>query len=320
MSQSENDQALVADPVADAGDALAAFYPDETAEPETDADDTQVSKANEPDAPTEDDAADGEADDADAVAEPVVPPPASWTAENRELFAQMPPELQRQVAERETQRERAVNASQHEVQTVKRQVDQTVAQRVADETRSYADQLQQFAALFEVAPPDPSLLNGGEEHRAIYFQQEAAYLQFRAQREQAQLAAQAAQQEAETREARIAEQFAAEQNAILAENIPEWADETSRTGLLRDLTAIAKDVGYPPELIAEANATDILALRRAHEWKTKADKWDAAQKAKMVPVRAAKQAPRQIAPGTRPSQPAQFDPLANLYPNDVRKP
>jgi hypothetical protein len=50
-------------------------------------------------------------------------------------------------------------------------------------------------------------------------------------------------------------------------------------------------------LIAEARATDIIAMRKVAELKAKADKYDALQAKKMEKVRAAKGLPRVATPG-----------------------
>jgi hypothetical protein len=57
-------------------------------------------------------------------------------------------------------------------------------------------------------------------------------------------------------------------------------------------------LGYSPELIAQARASDILAMKTAAEWKVKADRWDRANSKKMEKVRAAKTLPKTTTPGS----------------------
>lgn len=57
---------------------------------------------------------------------PVVDAPASWTEEEKKLFAGMPPELQQAVSRREAERERFVSARAQETQEARQQRDQTV--------------------------------------------------------------------------------------------------------------------------------------------------------------------------------------------------
>jgi hypothetical protein len=56
-------------------------------------------------------------------------------------------------------------------------------------------------------------------------------------------------------------------------------------------------LGYPPELIGQARATDIIAMREVSKLKAKADKYDALMSKKMQGVRAAKDLPRVAKPG-----------------------
>ncbi len=54
--------------------------------------------------------------------------------------------------------------------------------------------------------------------------------------------------------------------------------------------------------MGQANATDILALRAAAEWKAKADRYDALQSGKPAAMRAARAAPRASRPGVTPTR------------------
>jgi len=61
-------------------------------------------------------------------------------------------------------------------------------------------------------------------------------------------------------------------------------------------------LGYAPEIQGQANATDILALRQASEWKAKAEKYDKLQGTRMEAVRANIGKPRVNKPGTAPTR------------------
>jgi hypothetical protein len=131
---------------------------------------------------------------------------------------------------------------------------------------------------------------------AFYAQQanyEAALAQQRELQQQAQLFAQQAQARAQ----QIEQQHNAEQHRIIVENFPEYADPTTGPELRSKLSAVAKALGYSDELINQARANDILALRTASDWKAKADKYDALQAKKMEKVRAAKGLPKVATPG-----------------------
>ena len=61
-------------------------------------------------------------------------------------------------------------------------------------------------------------------------------------------------------------------------------------------------MGYSPEALRDVSAQDVLALRKAVEWKAKAAKFDALQKSKMEKVRTAKTLPKVNRPGVAPTR------------------
>src|SRR3546814_6337407 len=67
----------------------------------------------------------------------------------------------------------------------------------------------------------------------------------------------------------------------------------------------------PAELMAQASSTDILALKRASDWKAKAEKYDKLIAKRMEGVRAAKALPRMARPGVKPGKGQQQSASAN---------
>jgi hypothetical protein len=151
-----------------------------------------------------------------------------------------------------------------------------------------AQQYQQLAAQLAPQQPDPSILRVNPE---AFYAAEAEYRAKTAQQQQLQQQAQELAQQAQLRAAQIERAEQAEQHRIIVENFPEYADPTTGPELQRKLTAAAKRLGYTDELISQARATDILAMRNVAEAFDKADKYDALQKTKMEKVRAAKGKP-----------------------------
>jgi hypothetical protein len=148
----------------------------------------------------------------------------------------------------------------------------------------------------QIAPqrPNPALL--GHDPQAFYAMQ-ADYEAKVAQQRELQQQAQTYAQQAQARAMQMEQANHAEQHRAIVENFPEYADPTTGPELQRKLTAVAKELGYPDELISQARASDILAMRTASNWKAKADKYDALQAKKMENVRAAKGLPRVATPG-----------------------
>ena len=150
-----------------------------------------------------------------------------------------------------------------------------------------------YAARFDVPQPDPQLIVDDPESYALQMRQ---YQYATAQRHQAQQQADYAQAQAaqaeEAQRANEAEEFA----AVLSQQFPEFL-EPQNAKLREQLGSIAIELGYPADQLQHVNATDVLAMRRAAEWKAKADKLDQLNRSRMETVRAAKNLPPVARPG-----------------------
>jgi hypothetical protein len=255
-----------------------------------------VTDEQEEEQPAEGEPVEGEAEGADdepgieeeADELPPIDAPVSWDAEAKAKFAELPRELQETVTKRETERERFVQQKSQEAA----QARQTVAQQAQSELAQYdaqmAQQYQQLAAQLAPQAPDPSLLRINPE---AFYAQEADYRAKTAQQQQLQQQAQGLAQQAQYRAAQVAQAEQAEQHRIIVDSFPEYADPTTGPELRSKLTAVAKELGYPDELIQQARASDILAMRKVADLKSKADKYDALMSKKMANVRAARGKP-----------------------------
>ncbi len=294
-------------------DVVDLLYPADGGEAGTD---DQEQPDPEPEGEGEEEAADEDSE----PDEPAIAMPHSWKAEEAERWASLPRETQSYLAERETERERFVQSKAREAQQAKETVTRQAETELAQFSEQQAAAYQQLAAQFFPKPPDDRLLyTSNPDDHLTYQQQEAQYRRGLAQQQQLQ---QAAQEHAD-RAQRIRDDQAALANQQdterLREAMPEWFDEAKAPDLQRELTATAKALGYPDELLPEANASDLLALRQASEWKADAQKWRDYQKAKMVPVREAKKKPPiPNKPGAGGASGQVKSLAAQLYPDDVR--
>lgn len=281
----------------------------------------------ESDEPDEDDDADPDDDDvgdddADDDGEPAIAPPSSWKADEKAAFAKLPREVQETVTRREAERERFVQSKAQEAAQARQAVTQEAFEALAQIRAQQAQELDQIAAQITPQRPSPRLM---AEDPDLYADQMEAYEYWSAQRQQVQQTAQQRQLEAESIKQQIAQQQAAHEaqqaRAILSEKFPEYLDEERGPKLREELGSIAMELGYPAELLTNVDATDILAMRTALQWKTDAAKWRALQSRKMADVRAGKSKqppPRTARPGAAGSNRARApkDTLAILYPND----
>ena len=253
---------------------------DEQSEPELDEGEDDQEEADEPEAPA-------------------IDPPVSWGQDAKELFAQLPADLQKQVAERETQRERFVQQKAAEAAEAKRTASVEAMNAFAETQRHYATELEQYASLLAPQAPDPLLL---QQDPVAFYQLQAQYEQAKVQHQSmVQRSAQAREEAAWREQQAEAAQLQADM-AILEQAIPEWSDISKRQELLTDVVRIGADLGYSDEVMRMASAQDIIALKKASEWKAKAARFDALQKTKMEKVRAAKSLPKVVKPGVAPTR------------------
>ncbi|WP_420140152.1 hypothetical protein [Sphingomonas sp.] len=259
--------------------------------------------------------------EAEEAAKPAINAPHSWNDEDKAIFARLDPEAQAVVLRRETQRDRQVWDKSRETS----QIEARARVDVLKIQNNYATQVQ--ALLSGSQPPqrpDPRLLQTGqEEHRALFYSQEAEVRAWETQQQQLQSYLGQIQSHAQALEEQHVQAQRAEDEQLLATELGDtWSEPSKRQKFLTDLEPIGGELGYTKELMAQANATDILALRKAHSWKEKAEKWDKLQKAKMTDVRAGRSIPPRVTqPGVSGAQ-AGNQPKSvaeTLYPNDVRR-
>src|SRR5690349_12112418 len=104
------------------------------AEAEASPEESPDSAAEEDDGPGEDQVT--EEDEGDGDPEAVIAAPKSWPAEMRAQFAQLPPDLQRVIADRETERDAAFNRQVNEAAD-KRRAAEAELQAASTERRHY---------------------------------------------------------------------------------------------------------------------------------------------------------------------------------------
>lgn len=216
--------------------------------------------------------------------EPAIDPPVSWKAEDKELFKSLPPEVQKTISERETERERFVQSKSQEAANVRATVENEARAVIAQQAQQAAQQLRQYEAMFQPQEPDAAYAKS---------QFDAAI----AQRHQAQQTAAQYEAEAQAQRQHIEQAQQRAEVEALRTNFPEWFDPSAGANHQQQLTAIAREMGYSDEHVTQARAVDILAMRRAADWKAKADKFDALNKSKMETVREAKKLPTVTRPG-----------------------
>lgn len=230
----------------------------------------------------------------DEPAEPAIDPPASWKADAKELFAQLPPEMQKVVSEREAQREAFVQSKAQEAANTRQAVENEARAVIAQQSQRMAQELQQYASMVTPERPDPAMLQYDPQG---FYTAQSNYEAAIAQRTEAQRQAAIYEDQARQQATAIEQAEMQAEVATLRSQFPEWFAPETSANLQKDLTAIALELGYSETHVSQARAADILAMRKAATWKQGYEKWQAANKAKMEGVRAAKTLPKVAKPG-----------------------
>ena len=222
---------------------------------------------------------DGEDDEPEV---PAIEAPASLNAEEKTVFAQLPPEAQQAWAASETRRNAQVQEATTKAAEREREATQKAEQAEALADQKRATQLRQFMSAFAPQMPDPQLAYSDP---ASYIAQKAHYDAEIAQFDQFAQQIDALETDAGTRAAQI------DQQARVADlmSVGKLADPATRDEYLKSSLELVGTLGLDPKAFEEvAGSADFKALEKVAEWKAKADKYEQAMARKMSQVRAAK--------------------------------
>lgn len=245
-------------------------------------------EAEEGDEPESDDLDEGEEVDEDDregdEPETAIDAPVSLNADEKAVFAQLPPEAQRAWSASEARRNSQVQEATTKAAHAQRSAEAHAAEAHSKAKAVFATQLAEFAGHLAPTPPDPML---ARENPGEYIAQKAHYDAMKAQHDelvqQVSVLGDEASQE-------IDQAFIQQRDRELLA-IPEVANEETRGAFFDRAIEVAEALGYDRGiLLRDGNATDFKALAAAHGWKDKAAKYDAVMAKQMQRVRNAKTA------------------------------
>ena len=215
-----------------------------------------------------------EQDEAADEAQPdPVPMPSSWSKEEAERWNALPPETQAFIAEREGQRDAAVNAKFQEAANIRKEA--------AEKRESLAEQLDLIMSAITPVKPDPRAFGYGttQFNQAAYdvavqeYQaQEAALNGLKEQREA--LSTEQAEAERKAFEEWKEQHEAAYAPKLLAD-VPELTDPVKGAAALHSLLDYAVKAGIPAENFAPDVQDQITSAQLHILWK--AAQWDKAK-------------------------------------------
>lgn len=209
------------------------------------------------DAEDEDDAE--QDDEEDEQAKPAIEAPVSLNAEEKEVFAQLPPEAQQAWAASETRRNTQVQEATTRAKDAQRQAEAAAASADRQAEARMGEQMKAFTAAFEPQMPDPANFQDIQSYqraKAIYDHSKAQFDDLKQQVEG--IGVETDEMKAERIKARDAELM----------KIPEVADEATREAYLKSAFEVAAELGYDQaDLAQNMDAADLKALAQAAQWK-----------------------------------------------------
>lgn len=241
-----------------------------------------------------------ETDEAAEEAQPeAVPLPHSWPPEKAEVWSSLPPEAQAVIAEREGQRDAAVNAKFQEAANVRKANEGLIAEANVNRQR-YADGLEQVMSLIQPQWPSSTMLdiNSGDYDPDTYHLMRAnaeldqTTLQNLSHQRQ-QLRAQVENEEAQGEAARFQQINNASRDSFV-KLCPDAVDQQKAPAAFQELMSYAIEEGAPADLFASPTTS--------LEWKMiwKAREYDRLQSAKAKVGETPPPEPRRAQPVVRP--------------------
>jgi len=265
-------------------------------------------EAQEADAGAESQEVDQVTDEAADEAQPEdVALPTSWPAEHAETWQTLPAEAKAVIADREAQRDAAVNAKFQEAANVRRANEALIAEAQANREKfiQAADEVQ---ALVRLDRPTPEQFGAGtgQYNREAYdlavsqYEQATQIVeQVRAQREQA-----FAQQneELETAERQAFESVEGQFRPKLLELIPDLASPEKQGAVIQEIARYAIDNGIPERVFTDPKlAGRVTSPELTMAWKAMQFDKQQAAKGRVVPKAAKAPAPT-VRPGAQPTR------------------
>lgn len=238
-----------------------------------------------------------------------IEPPKSWSDEDKAEFGKLPPSVQRTLAQRESERDRAFNQKAEEIANHRKAAD--AAREEA--TKATADYQQNLRTLAQYALPQLARfeqlkdVNWVRQNPADAVVLDAERKAFEAQIGAIQAEIQRVDQARQQENVQKQKEYLLSQQTLLNERAPVFADETKAPAARQELTQFLvqhggfslQEVGGFTDARGLAMAYELMCLRQAEAARKTAEATRKAAEAKTV----ASQAPRVMAPGNAPDNP-----------------
>ena len=222
-------------------------------------------------------------------------PPASWTAEAKELWAKLPPDVREVISSRETERERAINLKLQETSALRQQYETEQAQTL-QYRQAYEQRLNVLAKQLEAnIPAEFRNIRSTGDLQQLSERDPAAAQRFMIWRESAVqvLNELSALDQQKAAQASANQRTLVEREAkVLAEKWPELADPTRGSAIRDEIVELLHGFGFNNEEIGGISDHRILLFAKQFMEGQKALKALEKAKAKVV----VKPLPKVVAP------------------------
>lgn len=235
--------------------------------------------------------------------------PTSWPAEQAELWQSLPPETQAFIAEREGQRDSAVNAKFQEAANV-RKANEGLITEAQQSRQKFAEAADAIMSMVQPQKPPLSMLTpGSHDYNPDHYHlmnaqyEEQSNLLSYVQQQRSEAVAQLTK-DAEAQALEAMNEVEAKARPALLRDVPELADPAKQPAVLNELVRYAVEIGIPQEVFTDPEQAKWVTSAQLHmAWK--ASQYDKMVKAKAnVQPKAARPAAPVVKPGvaTSPTQ------------------
>lgn len=235
--------------------------------------------------------------------------PASWSKEDADLWESLPAEAQGKIAEREAERERAVNQKFQEAANVKKATEAQLTEANANRD-AYKAAIDQVLSMVQPVAPDPRQYGAGTGNydresydlAVLQYQETMQTVQALTQQQQA-IAAQQADEQKRAFQAELEAIEAVARPRFLAD-VPDLTDPAKASQVLGDIVRYAVETGIPEDVFAGDSINGVTSAELHIAWKAmQYDKIKAA-KGKVEATPAPKPTQPAIKPGVASSRSA----------------
>lgn len=251
----------------------------------------------------------GDAEEAAEEAQPQpVEMPASWSKDQAEKWSAIPPDVQAVIAEREGERDRAVNQKFQEAANAKNAFQAELAEANANRD-AYAEAIDTVLSLAKPVKPDPRAYGAGTGNynreaydlASVEYEQQQQLVDNLTKQRQAIVAQQS--EEASRQQKAVIDAIEEFSRPRFLADVPDLTDPVKGGAVLNDIFQYAINNGVPADTFALENQSSLTSAELHIAWKASQYDKIIAAKGKVAEQPAPKPAPA-VRPGTAISRSA----------------